>query len=204
MINQFWVALLFTTIYAIIRYTAFGTVSLIHAPVYIMNKGISMTAAVSLFMASLCLVRRERDAARFWTNACSQAVFVHIFLSLGIFSKAYFHKLFSGDKLNLSGEVTVLFGVLAAYCIWRLNTTGMKTAEKRITTASVYALVASHLFVIGYGDWLHVQKWNGALPPDTLLSFLFVIYGLLTFVRSKDEAFISLPIENNIKPAIEP
>lgn len=202
--NQFWVALVFTSVYAVIRYSVFGAVSLIHVPVYIMNKGISMTAAVSLFMTSLCLVRRERDAARFWTNACSQSVFVHIFLSLGIFSKAYFHKLFSGDKLNLTGEVTVLFGVLAAYCIWRLNTRGMKTAEWRITSASVYALVASHLFVMGYDGWLQVQKWNGGLPPDTLLSFLFVICGLMTFLRSKDGAFISLPVENNIKPAIEP
>jgi hypothetical protein len=202
--NQFWVVLVFTSVYAVIRYAVFGTVSLIHVPVYIMNKGISMTAAVSLFMASLCLVRRERDTARFWTNACSQSAFVHVFLSLGIFSKAYFHKLFSGDKLNLTGEVTLLFGVLAAYCIWRLNTRVMKTAEWRITTASVYALVASHLFAMSYDGWLQVQKWNGALPPDTLLSFLFVICGLMTFLRSKDGAFISLPVENNIKPAIEP
>jgi hypothetical protein len=192
--NQYWVALLFTTVYAIIRYAVFGNVSLNNMPVFLMNKGIAMTAAVSLFMASLCLVRRDRDAARFWTNACSQSVFVHILLSLGILSKAYFHKFYSGDKLNLTGEVVLLAGVLAVYCLWRMHATELKAAVWRTLTILVCLLVAVHLFAMGYDDWFLVQKWNGALPPPTLISFFLVIAGLLLYLWTAKER-ISLSSE---------
>ena len=176
--NQYRVALLFTTVYAVIRYAVFGNVSLNNMPVFLMNKGIAMTAAVSLFMASLCLVRRERDAARFWASACSQSVFVHILLSLGILSKAYFHKFYSGDKLNLTGEVVLLTGVLAVYCLWRMHATELRAAVWRTLTIPVCLLVAVHLFAMGCDDWLLVQKWNGGLPPMTLLSLFLVTAGL--------------------------
>jgi uncharacterized membrane protein YfcA len=204
MINQLLVVLLSTTIYAVVRYCGFGGVSLIHVPVYVLNKAISMAAAVSLLMAAMSVVRSRRETAVFWSKACTNLAFIHVLLSLSILSKGYFDKFFDNGKMSLTGEATVFFGAMAAYCIWRLNTRGMKPAEWRTTTAAMYALVAGHLFVMGYDGWLQVQKWNGGLPPITLLSFLFVIYGLMTFLRSKEAELVSLPDESNIKPAIEP
>ena len=52
MIRQFLTVLFFTTVYAVVRYAGFANVSPIHIPVYLLNKGISMTAAYSLLMAS--------------------------------------------------------------------------------------------------------------------------------------------------------
>ena len=180
--NQLRMALFFTTVYVVMLYAGFGTVSLVHLPVFLLNKGIAMTAAESLFMASLCLVRREKDAARFWTNACAQLVFLHIFLTLGIFSKAYFHKFFSAGQVNLTGEVVLLTGVLAVYCLWRRQASAPKAAVWRGLTNLVCALVAVHLFTMGYDDWLRVKKWNGALPPTTLLSFLLISGSLLMYL----------------------
>jgi hypothetical protein len=204
MINQLLLILLSTTLYAVVRYCGFGGVSLIHVPVYVMNKAISMAAAVSLLMASMAVARSRREATVFWSKACTHLAFIHVLLSLAILSKGYFANFFANDKMSLTGETTVLFGAMAAYCIWRLNSRGLKSAEWRFTTAAVYALVAGHLFVMGYDGWLQVQKWNGGLPPITLLSFLFVVYGLMTFLRSKDVDLKSLPDESNIEPAIEP
>jgi hypothetical protein len=54
-----------------------------------------------------------------------------------------------------------------------------------MTSAS--ALVACHLFIMGYDGWLQVQKWNGGLPPITLLSFLLVVSSLAVFMRLSDK-----------------
>jgi hypothetical protein len=185
--NQFLMTLLFTSLYVVIRQAMFGTVSLIHMPVYLMNKGISMTAAVSLFMASLCHMRREMDGLRFWTNACSKSIFIHILLSLSILSKAYFHGFFSDDKMNLTGEVVLLSGALAAYCYWRRHAAELETVVWRTLTILVSVLVSAHLFAMGFGEWVRVQKWNGALPPTTLLCFFLVIASLSVTLWSTKE-----------------
>jgi hypothetical protein len=185
MINQFLTAFLFTTAYAVIRYAGFGHVSLIHVPVYVMNKAICMTAIEAMFMAALGLMRAERDTVRFWTNVCSQLVFVHVLLSLGILSQGYYVNFFEGDKMSLTGELVLLMGVLAVYCFWRLQATPIKSDLKRTLTILACALVSGHLFAMGYRDTLNVQKWNGGLPPMSMLSFLLAISSLIMFVMAK-------------------
>jgi hypothetical protein len=186
MLNQFLTAFLFTTAYAVIRYAGFGHVSLIHVPVYIMNKSISMTAVEALLMAALGVMRSEKDTVHFWTDVCSQLVFVHVFLSLGILSKGYFTSYFDGDKMSLTGEVVLLMGVLAVYCFWRLKAAEIKPALRRTLTLLAGTLVAVHLFAMGFDGWLAVQKWNGGMPPITLLSFLLVISSLIVFLWAKE------------------
>ena len=58
---------------------------------------------------------------------------------------------------------------------------------ERIMMVSASALVAGHLFVMGYDGWLQVQKWNGGLPPITLLSFLLVVAGFAVFMRVSEK-----------------
>ena len=188
MVNQFLTAFLFTTAYAVIRYAGFGNVSLIHVPVYIMNKSISMTAVEALSMAALGLMHSEKDTVRFWINVCSQLIFVHIFLSLGLLSgeKGYFASFFDGDKMSLTGEVVLLMGVLTTYCFWRLQATGIKPALRRTLTILASTCVAIHLFAMGYNGWLDVLRWNGGMPPITLLSFLLVIYSLTVFLLARE------------------
>jgi hypothetical protein len=186
MVSQFLTAFLFTTAYAVIRYVGFGHVSLLHVPVYIMNKSISMTAVEALLLAALGVMRSEKDTVRFWTDVCSQLVFVHVILSLGILSKGYFTSYFDGDKMSLTGEVVLLMGALAVYCFWRLKVAEIKPALRRTLTLLACSLVAVHLFAMGFDGWLAVQKWNGGMPPITLLSFLLVISSLIVFLWAKE------------------
>lgn len=199
MIMQFLAVLLFTTIYAVMRYAVFGDVSLIHLPVYLMNKSISMTAVVSLFMASVSFVRTRQDAVRFWSKACSHLVFIHVLLSLAILSKGYYSKFFDNDKMNLTGEAMLLLGAIAVYCFWRLGAPDMKQAARRTLTALSSILVAGHLLIMGYGGWLQVQKWHGALPPISLLSFLLVMFSFIALLWAKEKDFSSSPAEGRIE-----
>ncbi len=194
MVKQFLTAFLFTTAYAVIRYAGFGHVSLVHLPVYIMNKSICMTAVESLLMASLAFMRAERETLRFWASACAQLVFIHIFLSLGILSKGYYVNFFDGDKMSLTGELVLLLGVLAVYCFWRLQAAGIKPAVRRTLTVLACTFVAGHLFAMGYNDTLQVQKWNGGLPPMSMISFFLALSSLIVFLRAK-EKHVSLSSE---------
>ena len=89
--------------------------------------------------------------------------------------------------MNLTGEVVLLSGVLAVYCLWRRHAAKLKPAVWRTLTTLVCLLVAVHLFAMGYEEWLRVQKWNGALPPITLLSFCLVIACLFVSLWSAKE-----------------
>ena len=46
---------------------------------------------------------------------------------------------------------------------------------------------------MGYDGWQQVQKWNGVLPPITLLSFLLVVPCFAVFMRASErhDAFFS-------------
>lgn len=183
MFRQFLTVLFFAIVYAVVRYAGFANVSPIHIPVYLLNKGISMTAAYALLMAALGLIRAQREVFDFWRKACMNLVFIHVLLSLAIYNKGYFPKFFAGDMMSLTGEITLLLGALGVYCFWRLLTFEMEPHVKRIMIVAASALVSGHLFVMGYDGWLAVQKWNGGLPPITLLSFLLTISGCAVFIR---------------------
>ena len=181
--RQLLTVLFFTFAYAVLRYAGFANVSPVHIPVYLLNKALSMTAAYSLLMASLALVRSQKEPFDFWRKACMNLVFIHVLLSLAMYNKAYFPKFFAGEMMSLTGELTLLMGALAVYCFWRQLTFEMKPRVRKFLMLSACALVASHLFIMGYDGWLTVQKWNGGLPPITLLSFLFVVPGFVFFLR---------------------
>ena len=185
MIRQFLTVLLCTTTYAVMRYAAFGDVSLTHLPGYLMNKSVALAAAVSLFLASQALLGARVDGYRFWSRAGSHLIFIHVLLSLVVLSKGYFARWFEGDKMNLTGEGMLLMGVLAVYCFWRLAADEILPSARRAFTTLACALVASHLLIMGYGGWLQVQKWHGGLPPITLLGFCLMIGSLVSFLRVK-------------------
>ncbi|HBG04846.1 MAG: hypothetical protein A2075_11390 [Geobacteraceae bacterium GWC2_58_44] len=185
MIGQLMTVLLCTTTYAVMRYAAFGGVSLVHLPGYLMNKSIAMAAVVSLLMAALSMASAQRDRHRFWSRACSHLISLHVLLSLVILSKGYFARWFEGDMMNLTGEGMLLMGVLAVYCFWQLAAGEFEHAAQRRLTLLAGTLVAAHLCIMGSGGWLQVDRWHGGLPPITLLSFVLVVFSLFSLLRVK-------------------
>jgi len=188
--KQFQLALFCTISYAVIRYAVFGEISLKLVPVYLMNKAICTTAAECLFMASLSQLRADRDAVRFWTNASAQLAFVHIFLSLGTLSKGYFPKLFSGDQMNLKGEMVLLLGVLTVYCFWRMRTVELKPALRHTLTILMCALLVCHISTIGLPGWLEFKAYSGGFPPISLLACFLTVGSLLLTLRVRDAGIL--------------
>jgi hypothetical protein len=174
--------LLITCSYAVIRYAGFGGVAPIHIPGLLVNKGFCLAACLALAFSATALFRSRMDQFLYWGRAAGQLAFVHVLLALALLSKGNYPKFFAGEQMNLTGEVVLLTGALAAYCFWRLEQNGLLSKVRCHLLSLVSGLTAIHLFVMGYAGWLQPAKWHGGLPPITLLSFLCVTYSLIIFL----------------------
>ena len=188
MIKKLIAVLLCTTLYAIIRYVVFGQVSPIHMPAYILNKSVSMASVFFLFCAALNHAKGQVEKIRFWGAASLHFAYIHILLSLALLSSDYYPKFFGTEKMNLTGEFTILFGVLAAYCFWIARNGKSVLMRLRIPQLLSSLFIAGHLVTMGFGGWLKVEKWYGGLPPISLISFVFAVISLMFFLKTREDS----------------
>ncbi len=87
--------------------------------------------------------------------------------------------------MNLAGELSMLFGVLA---IWCLSITAISSLPQMYDAIGedrwlrgqrmgylALALVAFHLLVMGWSGWLKPEEWPGGMPPISMVAFLVAI-----------------------------
>ncbi len=134
-----------------------------------------MASVLFLFYASFNNLKHGSEGVPFWGKAMWHCTLIHIFLSLAILSKAYYSKLFGLETMNVFGEVTVLFGVLAMYCFWLIPRE--RSNLIRLGTLEVLSriFIATHLVGMGIGDGL---RWiNGMVAyhpfPGYVLFFQY-------------------------------
>lgn len=184
MIRSLVSVLVCTTLYTIIRYVVCGPVSLIHVPVYLLNKSVSMASVVLFFLSALQYRKGRLEDAKFLGMASFHCAGVHILLSLSILSAAYYPKFFGADKMNLSGEAMLLFGILAAYCYLFVCKIRKGFFSEKAFRFLVGLFLSGHLVAMGWSGWLTPAKWHGGLPPISLVSFAFVAASVILFTCS--------------------
>lgn len=171
--------------YAVVRYHVAGNVSWSHFPLFILNKATSLAAVI--FVASSYLVRKifrwhQRDphlqlvVIKFCGLAGFSLAAIHVLMSFGLLTPAYFAKFFEVDgRLNLSGEAGISVGALA---LWALAMPGITTLpmmpkalggfrwkrSQRMGYLSL-SLVFAHMVCFGITGWFSPQKWPWNLPP---------------------------------------
>lgn len=183
-------------IYAVLRYHVFGEVEWGHFPLYVFNKVVALSGFLLLICSSLLSlvnsrIKEERDMIGFGSLVL---IIIHVFISLIILSPDYFLKFYNPDgKMNLTGEVSMFFGVLGLAAMWMVNryfslsgtlNRGSET-EKQFKKLIVVAIVAGffHTAVMGIKSWLAPSTWHGYLPPITLLAALGFLVWLFYFFR---------------------
>lgn len=190
--------LLVAQAYALLRYAVFKGVGLAHWPLYLNNKAISL-AGLILLAASFALRRRAMAndesamAGRSPGTALARAGFalivLHVLLSLPILSPGYFPQFFDGDKMNLTGELSLLLGALSFGCCLAVamkfatgDPTRSATTRRGVVqrlAAMMLVLAAGHVLVMGISGWLKPRSWPGGLPPVTFLAFLAAVAPLV-------------------------
>ena len=196
-----WFLLLFgiPLSYAIVRYHVFGGVEWTYFPLFIANKAISLAAvvfiAMSYLIGKLFKVYENEPARRLiLIKFCGLIGFslasIHAFMSLLLFTPSYYAKMFEeGGRLNLTGELSMLFGVLGLWCLSITAITSLpfmydavgadrwKRGQRMGYLCLTFA--GGHVLVMGLDGWLKPGGWHGALPPISLVAFIVVLMALL-------------------------
>ncbi len=190
-------ALVFT--YAFVRYNIFGTVELIHLPLYVSNKVFAVTSAILIGLSYLM-----GPLAHFWPKTFEPKVHyrkyfglfgfgiasVHAFISLLLFSPAYYPRFFlETGKLTFAGELSMLFGVLALFVFVIPAVTSLHEVmeslggQKWLLSQRIgyiaYVLVLLHVVVMSWKGWLDSTKWPGGLVPLSLIISVIIMAVLL-------------------------
>jgi len=170
--------------YAVLRYLVFGTVSVANLPCYVANKAISLSAVVALCASAYYLNRGRIDEQRDWFAFFKITTSVHVLLSVMLFSAEYYPKMFAGGKMNLHGELFILFGVLAVAMLMYRTIVRETTADLKILQPLSIAAIALHQLFLGMSGWLKWQEWPGYMPPITMIGFIVAVIAIVFQIKS--------------------
>jgi hypothetical protein len=195
--------IVFAEAYALVRYAVFKGVSLNNWPLYLNNKALSL-AGLTLIAASLALRRTSsengsasngRPPGVLLARVGFALIGLHVLMSLPLLGPGYFPQFFAGDKMNLTGELSLFFGVWSFGCCvgvagLTLSGTVSKPSSARRSLIQRLALAAlataaGHVLVMGAAGWITPAKWPGGMPPITLLAFLAAVIPLLLWSRRR-------------------
>ena len=185
--------------YAVVRYHVFAGVEWAHFPLFIGNKALSLAAvffiACSYLIGKTLRVYDDEPAKRLiLVKFCGlmgfSAASIHAFAALLLFSPSYYPKFFDeGGRLNLTGELSMAFGVLSLWCLAITAITSLPfmyeavgadrwRRGQRMGYLSL-TLAAGHVLVMGLSGWLAPAGWPGSLPPISLVAFIAAIIPVL-------------------------
>ena len=185
--------------YAILRYNIIKGVSWEHFPLLISNKAIALSAvgliALSYILGSLArffprTFSATLGARKFFGLTGFGLAAMHGLMSLLLFSPKNYPKFFLEDgSLSLTGELSMLFGVLAFFVFSIVAYTSIpvivakmdKHIWHRAQKLGYLGLLLTLLHVVsmGFSGWLNTAGWPGGLLPISLLAAIILAFALL-------------------------
>ena len=189
-----WVPCLF---YAIVRYNVFKGVEWTHLPLYVVNKSAALAGVT--FVALAYMVGKlfggvpgsepVRARAKFFGLTGFAMLSMHALMAMVLLSPANYPKFFQDSgRLNLTGELTFLFGVVAYGCLlipaittlpYMYDALGMERwLKSQHMGYATLAFACGHTFTMGFVGWFGPSTWPGSLPPITLIGFLAALLAL--------------------------
>ena len=183
--------MLFTLAYSIVRYNVFNNVPWSDLPLYIINKAISFSAIIYV-AAYIILEKKDHHEISIKIRKLATAfIYIHLTISLVLLTPSYYQKFFDGTKLNLTGQVSLLGGILALGLLNSVRFTKKLNIKESLSFFKKYGaeilllLIAVHLFVMGFKGWISPGNWPGGMPPISMLSFIAAVSPF--FIRKNEE-----------------
>jgi DMSO/TMAO reductase YedYZ heme-binding membrane subunit len=194
----------FSLAYAIVRYNVFKGVGWEHLPLYIVNKAVSLSAVI-LLAASYLLGKwirvfdddpmKRLVLAKFLGLSGFSLAALHVVMSMMLLTPDYYAKFFGEGKMNLTGELTMLFGALslmflaspAVSSLPRMRQDLGQRWWRRSQRLGYLALTlnSGHLFVMGYKGWIDTSTWPGGMPPITMIAFVIGILPMIAWLTTR-------------------
>lgn len=188
--------------YAILRYGAFAPKNLGNLPVFIMNKGVSMAAALCFAWAFWLQWRRLRgqqqgDDPAIWFRAGMVGAVAHVPMSLTILRPGYFPEFFAGERLSFNGEAVFLFGSLVAGSIYLLARSTWTPLQRWWLSLIFITVLFCHTLTMGLARGININRSHAYLPPMWLLSLIGIALGAGFLLMSRPAP----PPDNRSHPA---
>ncbi len=187
-------------VYSAVRYVVFAPKNLANLPTFVVNKGVSMAAALAFSIAFVALWRRMRREKRglptsggvepmAWFRAGVFGVIWHVPMSLAILEPTYFKEFFltsdQGGRLNLKGEFVFMFGGLAAGSVYLLTRQTWSGVQRWWLSVGMMSVLFGHVAFMGSARGLNINASHAYLPPMWLLSLIGIALGLVFLLLSK-------------------
>lgn len=197
--NVILITTLLSIAYAIVRYNIFGTVPWRDLPLYVLNKGISLSSLILLtinFSLGPLKNMRVKISENFLNVRKPVGIagflfaFLHIFMSVTLLNPKYYKVFFmETGTLTIEGSLSLLGGILSFAFLWVYNTrfsSRFNENEKIISIITsrkflIYSMFFTgiHLFFMGYKGWGNISGWQAGLPPISLISFIIFSIGFV-------------------------
>ena len=187
--------MVFGLAYAITRYHLVGPVPWKDFPMFILNKGVSLSA----FILLACnfgfgpLNNLGIKIPEGWLNARKSIgmtgfllALIHALMSFMLFSPSVYGKFFVEDgTLTMLGGLSMLTGIIAFVILWGYNMSFQTflredkafiqfiTSRKFLIVALLFG--ALHVIFMGYEGWLKPEGWHGGMPPVSLVAIVIFV-----------------------------
>lgn len=185
--------------YAFLRYNVVRNVPYENIPLFITNKSIALTATILIGLSfllgplarflpklfvSLLYLRKHLGITGFALAA------FHALISLVLFTPAHYPKFFLlNGKINLIGEFSMLFGILAFLVFSAISITSLPPIEKHMDPRQwksiqrlgylAYVLVLFHVVIMGWAGWWKPESWQFGLASISFIAALVIIFVLV-------------------------
>jgi hypothetical protein len=167
--------------YSAVRYVVFAPKNLENLPVFVVNKGVSMAAALCFALAFWRQwrerLRPDSAGAAAWFRAGVFGAFAHVPMSLAVLRPGYFREFFAGDRLSFNGEAVFLFGALTAGGIYLLGRSHWTPRQRWWLSLATVGTLFIHTLCMGIVRGLNMHRSHAYLPPMWLLSLIGIALG---------------------------
>lgn len=202
--------IVFSTVYAALRYNIFGKVLWSWFPLFTLNKSISFTGLTFLVISFALPSNRNmlnnsgvsysafKKTYGIWGLALT---IIHSIISFILLNPVYYKKFyFESGQLTTSASISLIAGILALLVLIYFQFTFSTIYKKKLSyylkisksniLLFVILLTTVHITFIGYTGWFIPQSWPGYLPPITLLTSIVIVAGLAVKYRKKSSITI--------------
>lgn len=163
-------------IYAFLRYGFMKQTAIDNWPAFITNKALAFLA---VWLLLLGLLRRKSDGKIFFLAVFYTAV-AHAMISVALMGKSYYTEFEAATGLfNAKGELMLLLGSIALAMFLAIRHS-IKPSTWLMPLLIMTTL--AHVITFGLNRWGNIERWQGGLPPISLLAALTLLAALILAV----------------------